>query len=153
MLIFDEAQEARKTEIREVAAVTQNHQQREVAEAGDVKFAVEQRMGSAVILLQEVRNWPGGQNALSSYELYTDARLDTAVASPREFACDVKDKFLYRKKYIFVVLFGTVWGSVHLPCHCDVTQDDPWSILKGDGGCCHQSSPSSSIPELRLDLI
>ena len=33
-------------------------QQRGAAEAGDVKFAVEQRMGAAVMLLQEVRNWP-----------------------------------------------------------------------------------------------
>ena len=40
--------------------VSRNLQQRGAAEAGDVKFAVEQRMGSAVMLLQEVRNWPGG---------------------------------------------------------------------------------------------
>ena len=39
--------------------VSHNLQQRGAAEAGDVKFAVEQRMGSAVTLLQEVRNWPG----------------------------------------------------------------------------------------------
>ena len=32
--------------------------------------------------------------------------------------------------YTFVVLFGTVWGSVHLPCHGDVSQDDLWSMLK-----------------------
>ena len=35
-----------------------------------------------------------------------------------------------KKKYTFVVLFGTVWGSVHLLCHGDVTQDDLWSMLK-----------------------
>ena len=39
----------RKTEIREVAVVSHNFQQRGAAEAGDVKFAVEQRMGAAVI--------------------------------------------------------------------------------------------------------
>ena len=47
----------------------------------------------------------------------------------RDFACDVREKVL-SKKYIFVVLFGTVWGSVHLPCHGDVSQDDLWSMLK-----------------------
>ena len=90
-----------------------------------MKFAVEQRMGSAVMLLQEVRNWPGGQNALSGYELYTNFGLDTAVAIPREFAFDVRESVL-SKKYIFVVLFGIVWGSVHLLCHDDVSQDDQW---------------------------
>ena len=48
----------RKTEIREVAVVSHNLQQRGAAESGDAKFAVEQRMGAAVMLLQEVRNWP-----------------------------------------------------------------------------------------------
>ena len=28
------------------------------------------------------------------------------------------------------MLFGTVWGSVHLLCHGDETQDDLWSMLK-----------------------
>ena len=66
--------------------VSHNLQQRGAAEAGDVKFAVEQRMGTAVILLQEVRNWPGGQGVLTGcYELYTDIDLDTAVAIPRGF--------------------------------------------------------------------
>ena len=103
--------------------VSHNLQQRGAAEAGDVKFAVEQRMGSAVMLLQEVRNWPGGQGVLSGYELYTDFELDAAVAIPRDFACDVREKVLY-------VLFGTIWGSVHLLCHGDVSQDDLWSMLK-----------------------
>ena len=110
--------------------VSHNLQQRGAAEAVDVKFAVEQRMGSAVMLLQEVRNWlgrGGGQNVLSGYELYTDIDLDTAVAIPRDFACDVREK-VYSKKYIFVVTFGTVWGSVHVPCHGDVSQDDLWSM-------------------------
>ena len=62
--------------------VSHNLQQQGAAEAGDVKFAVEQRMGSAVMLLQEVRNWPGGQGVLSGYEFYTDIDLDTAVAKP-----------------------------------------------------------------------
>ena len=60
--------------------VSHNLQQRGAAEAGDVKFAVEQRMEAAVMLLQEVRNWPGGQGVLSGYELYTDIDLDTAVS-------------------------------------------------------------------------
>ena len=51
--------------------VSRNLQQRGAAEAGDVKFAVGQRMGAAVMLLQEVRNWPGEeQGVLSGYELY-----------------------------------------------------------------------------------
>ena len=62
-----------------------------------MKFAVEQRMVSAVMLQQEVRNWPGGQNALSGYELFTVVVLDTAVAIPREFACDVREKVLSKK--------------------------------------------------------
>ena len=45
------------------------------------------------------------------------------------FACDVREKVL-SKRYTFVVLFGTVWGRVHLPCHGDVSQDDLWSMLK-----------------------
>ena len=120
----------RKTEIREVAVVSHSLQQRGAAEAGDVKFAVEQRMESAVMLLQEVRDWPGGQGVLSGYELYTDIELDTAVAIPRDFACDVREKVL-SKKYTFVVLFGTIWRSVQLPCHGDVSQDDLWSMLRG----------------------
>ena len=60
---------------------------------------------------------------------YTDIDLDTAVAIPRDFVCDVREKVL-PKRYTFVVLFGTVWGSVHLPCHGDVSQDDLWSMLK-----------------------
>ena len=109
--------------------VSHNLQQRGAAEAGDVKFAVEQRMGAAVMLLQEVRNWPGGLGVLSGYELYTDIDLGTAVAIPQDFACDVREKVI-SKRYTFVVLVGTVWGSVHLPCHGDVSQDDLWSMLK-----------------------
>ena len=103
--------------------VSHSLQQRGAAEAGDMKFAVEQRMG--VMLLQEA----GCQGVLSGYELYTDIDLDTAVAIPRDFACDVREKVL-SKKYTFVVLIGTVWGSVHLPCLGDVSQDDLWSMLK-----------------------
>ena len=113
-----------------MAVVLHNLQQRGVADAGDVKFAVEQRMGTLVMLLQEVRNWPGRQGVLTGYELYTDIDLDTAVAIPRYFACDVREKVL-SKRYTVVVVFGTVWGSVHLPCHGDVSQDDLWSMLKG----------------------
>ena len=56
--------------------VSHNLQQRGAAEAGDVKFAVEQRMGTALMLLQEVRNWPGGQSVLTGYELYTDVVIN-----------------------------------------------------------------------------
>ena len=66
---------------------------------------------------------------LSGYELYTDIDLDTAVAIPRDFACDVREKVL-SNRYTFVVMFGTFWGSVHLPWHGDVSQDDLWSMLK-----------------------
>ena len=109
--------------------VSHDLQQRGAAEAGDVKFVVEQRMGSVVMLLQEVRNWPGCQGVLSGYELYTDIDLDTAVAIPRDFACDVREKVL-SKRYTLVVLFVTVWGSVNLLCHGDVSQGDLWSMLK-----------------------
>ena len=77
--------------------VSNDRQQRGAAEAGDVKFAVEQRMGTAVMLLQEVRCWLGGQGVLTGYELYTDIDLDTAVAIPRDFACDVREKVLSKK--------------------------------------------------------
>ena len=65
---------------------------------------------------------------LSGHELYTDIDLDTAVAAQRDFACDVREKVL-SKKYTFVVMFGTVCGSVHLPCHGDVSQD-MWLMLE-----------------------
>ena len=107
-----------------------HHHQRGVAEVGDVKCAVAQRLGSAVMLLQEVRSWLGGPDVLLGYELFTDVELDTAVAVPREFACDAREKVLLNK-YTFVVLFGTIWGSVHLCCHnSDATQDDLWTMLK-----------------------
>ena len=109
--------------------VSHNLQQRGAAEAGDVKFAVEQRMGAAVMLLQEVRNWPRGQGVLSGYALYTDIDLDTAVAIPRILHVTFVKKS-YTKRYTLVVLFGSVSGSVHLPCHGDVSQDDLWSTLK-----------------------
>ena len=53
-----------------------------------MKFAVEQRMGTAIMLQPEVRNWQGGQGVLPGYELYTDLYVDTAVAIPRDFSCD-----------------------------------------------------------------
>ena len=108
--------------------VSNNLRQRGAAEAGEVKFAVEQRMGTAVMLLQEVRNWQGGQGVLTADELYTDLDLDTAVAISRDFACDVRES-VFSKKYTFVVMFGTVRGSVHLPCDGDVHQDDLCSML------------------------
>ena len=101
----------------------------DLQQRGAADFAIEQRMGAAVMLLQEVRNWPGGQGVLSGHELCTDIELDAAVAIRRDFACDVRGK-VSSKKCTFVVLFGTVWGSVHLSCHGDVSQDDLWSMLK-----------------------
>ena len=77
----------------------------------------------AVMLLQEVRNLPGGQGGLIGYEI-----LQTLIWTPRDFVCDVREKVL-SKRYTFVVSFGTVWGSGHLPCHGDVSQDDLWSML------------------------
>ena len=74
-----------------------------------MKFAVEQRMGTAVMLLQEVRNWQGGQGVLPGFELYTDLDVDTAVAVPRDFACDIRD-CVFSRKYTFVVMFGTHLG-------------------------------------------
>ena len=99
--------------------MSHNLRQRGVDGAGDVKFAVEQRMEAAVMLLQEVRNWQGGQGVLPGYEHYTDFDVDTAVAVPRDFPCAVRD-CVFSRKYTFVVMFGTIWGSVHLPCHGDV---------------------------------
>ena len=77
--------------------VSHNLQQRGAAESVYVKFAVEQRMGAAVMLLQEVRHWPGDQGVLSGCEFYTDIELDTAVAIPRDFTCDVREKVLFEK--------------------------------------------------------
>ena len=75
------------------------------------------------MLLQEVRNWQGGQGVLPGYELYTDLDVDTAVAVPRDFACAVRD-CVFSRKYTLVVMFGTILGSVHLSCHGDVSLDD-----------------------------
>ena len=88
-----------------------------------MKFAVEQRMWTAVMLLQEVRNWQGGQGVLPGYEHYTDLDVDIAVAIPRDFACDARES-VFSKKYTFVVMFGTIWCSVHVTCHGDASLDD-----------------------------
>ena len=101
---------------------SQNLRQRGVDGAGDVKFAVEHRMGTSIMLLQEVRNWHGGQGVLPGYELYTDLDVDTAVDIPRDYACDVRE-CVFSNKYTFVVMFGTIWGSVHLLCHGDASLD------------------------------
>ena len=98
--------------------VSHNLQQRGAVEAGDVKFAVEQRMGAAVMLLQEVRNWPGGQSVLSGYELYTDIDLDTVVAIPRDFACDVRQKVLSKRHFCRSVWHCLVFGSSSLSWRC-----------------------------------
>ena len=49
------------------------------------------------MLLQEVRNWPGGQGVLSGYELCTDFELDTAVAIYRGILHVTFVKKSYRK--------------------------------------------------------
>ena len=54
--------------------------------------------------------------------------METAGVIPRDFARDVRE--VLSQKYAFVVLFVTVWGWVHLPCHGDVSQDDLWSMLQ-----------------------
>ena len=109
--------------------VSHNLQQRGAAETGDVKFAVEQRMGSAVMLLQEVRNWPGAKACCLATN-FTQTLSWTLLLPYRGILRVTFVKKVLSKKYTFVVLFGTVWGSVHLPCHGDVSQNDLWSMLK-----------------------
>ena len=41
----------------------------------------------------------------------------------------IDERVSFRKKYTFVVMFGTIWGSVHLSCHGDVSLDDLCLIL------------------------
>ena len=109
-----------------------NLRQRGADGAGDVKFAVEQRNGATIMLLQEVSNWQGGQGVLPGYELYTDLDADTAVAIPKDFASDVRE-YALEKKYTFVVLFGTIWGSIHLLCHGSISVDDLCLMLVEGG--------------------
>ena len=82
--------------------VSHNLRQRGAADAGEVKFAVEQRKETEVMLQQEVRNWQGGQRVLPGYELYTDLDVDTAFAIPRDIACDVRE---------------SVFSKIHVCCH------------------------------------
>ena len=60
---------------------------------------------------------------LPGYERYTDLDVNTAVAISRDYACGVRE-CVFSKKYTFVVTFGTIWGSVHLPCHGDASLND-----------------------------
>ena len=92
-----------------------------------MKFAVEQRMGSAVMLLHEVRNWANLRCRATNFTLMLGW---TQLLPYRGNLHVMFEKKVLSKKYTFVVLFGTVWGSVHLPCHGDVTQEDLWSMLK-----------------------
>ena len=80
-------------------------------------------MGTAIMLLQEVRNWQSGQGVLPDYELYTDLGVDTAVAIPRDYACDVRECVLSKKVHVCCHVCN-IWNSVHLLCHGDVSQDD-----------------------------
>ena len=81
------------------------------------------------MLLQEVCNWPGGPKRVCQATNFTP-RLGWTQLLPFRGNLHVTFEKILSKRYIFVVLFGTVWGSVHLPCHGDVTQDDLWSMLK-----------------------
>ena len=62
--------------------------------------------------------------------------------------------------YTFVVLFGIVWGSVHLPCHGDVSQNDLSSMLKKMDGVVinfvvvrHRTSRIVSASDLDVSLV
>ena len=66
---------------------------------------------------------------LFGHELYTDIDLDTSVALQRDLAHDVREQ-VFSERHSFVVLFGTVRGSVHLLCHGDVSLDDVWLMLR-----------------------
>ena len=88
--------------------VSHNLQQRGAAEAGDVKSAVEQSMETAVMFLQEVRNWPEGQGVLTGCELDTDIDLDTAVATPRDVACDVRESLIEKVHLSFCLALSGV---------------------------------------------
>ena len=107
-----------------------------------MKFAVEQRIGAAIMLLQEVRNWQGGQGVLPGYELFTDLDGDTAVAIPKDLTSDVRECVL-EKKYTFLVMFGTIWGSIHLPYHGSISVDDLCLMLNEMEQSRHQSSSPS----------
>ena len=110
--------------------VSHDFQHRGSAEAGNVKFSIEQCMGSAVMQLQEVRNWAGergGQGVLTGYELYTDIDLDTAGCHTAGYSARENS---HRKSTLVSFCLAQVWGSVHLLRHGDVSQDDLWSMLK-----------------------
>ena len=94
-----------------------------------MKFAVEQRTGSAVMLLQEVRNWPGGHGVLSGYEFHTDIELDTAVAIPRDFASDVTKSY---RKSTFLSFCMALSGvqSIFLVMGMSPKMIYLWSVLK-----------------------
>ena len=67
--------------------------------------------GSAAMLLQEARSWPGGLNAMLGYELFTDKELDTAVALPREIACNVREKSSAPTMLVFRSVGAGVWDQ------------------------------------------
>ena len=61
---------------------------------------------------------------------FTQTLIWTLLLPLRGILHETFVKKSYRKKVHFIVLFGAVWGSVHLPCHGDVSQEDLWSMLK-----------------------
>ena len=64
------------------------------------------------MLLQEMRNWLGAKRVV--YELYTVIVLDTAVAMPRVFACDVRENVLSYRNSTFWLLCSSLSGVLSI---------------------------------------
>ena len=77
-----------------------------------MKFAVEQRMGSAVMPLQEVRIWPESQGVLSGYELCTD--IWTLLLPNRGILHVSFVKKSYRKKVHFCCFVRHCLGGLSI---------------------------------------
>ena len=100
---FRRGRGARRTEIREVAAVTTNLQKNE-----------------GVALGAQMCCWA------TNFSLM----LGWTQLLPFGGKLHVMFVKIMSKRYFFFVLFGTIWGSIHLPCHSsDARQDDLWTLL------------------------
>ena len=55
---------------------------------------------------------------LSGYELYTDIDLDTVVAMPRDFACDVRESLIEKLHFCRSVWHCLGFGSSSLSWGC-----------------------------------
>ena len=98
-----------------------------------------------MILVQEVRSWPWVQNVLLGSELFTDVGLDTAVAIPREIACDVRENYLGQKGARFSSYL--VPSGVQSIFHATVVTPHSRRLVEAverNGGDYHQSSSPSS---------